>query len=404
MPSKSKEELKNKILNLLNIENKKAMKTSKNESSSYKTTSIKEEIPQEKELNTSKTATNSKVSSSSESTGSTKTDIKKSATSKSKVNKTASKTSASKSNTGKTSSVKTATAKGTAGKTATSKSSTNKTSSVKTATAKGTAGKTATSKSSTNKTSSVKTATAQSSTGKNSVSKKTTTNKSNTKIAKNLSSKKSTNSKSKTKKVVKKDFTTVEYYDLPYRYNETIVKILAQTPNMLFIYWDISDDDRNSYIEKYGENFFNTTKPVLIITNKTMNYSFEVEINDFANSWYLHINDADCDYAVELGRRPVEYNSNIDNYIYITTSNDMQMPNDHILFDRLGKSVFFKNIKNNLIEEKEISSISFIKSLGRAYDIYDLYKEIYNGEINIEDLATGNIKLNLSSSNSSTFK
>ena len=371
MPSKSKEELKNKILNLLNIENKKAMKTSKNESSSYKTTSIKEEIPQEKELNTSKTA---------------------------------SKTSASKSNTGKTSSVKTATAKGTAGKTATSKSSTNKTSSVKTATAKGTAGKTATSKSSTNKTSSVKTATAQSSTGKNSVSKKTTTNKSNTKIAKNLSSKKSTNSKSKTKKVVKKDFTTVEYYDLPYRYNETIVKILAQTPNMLFIYWDISDDDRNSYIEKYGENFFNTTKPVLIITNKTMNYSFEVEINDFANSWYLHINDADCDYAVELGRRPVEYNSNIDNYIYITTSNDMQMPNDHILFDRLGKSVFFKNIKNNLIEEKEISSISFIKSLGRAYDIYDLYKEIYNGEINIEDLATGNIKLNLSSSNSSTFK
>ncbi len=379
MPSKSKEELKNKILNLLNIENKKAMKTSKNESSSYKTTSIKEEIPQEKELNTSKTATNSKVSSSSESTGSTKTDIKKSATSKSKVNKTAFKTSASKSNTGKTSSVKTATAKGTAGKTATSKSSTNKTSSVKTTTA-------------------------QSSTGKNSVSKKTTTNKSNTKIAKNLSSKKSTNSKSKTKKVVKKDFTTVEYYDLPYRYNETIVKILAQTPNMLFIYWDISDDDRNSYIEKYGENFFNTTKPVLIITNKTMNYSFEVEINDFANSWYLHINDADCDYAVELGRRPVEYNSNIDNYIYITTSNDMQMPNDHILFDRLGKSVFFKNIKNNLIEEKEISSISFIKSLGRAYDIYDLYKEIYNGEINIEDLATGNIKLNLSSSNSSTFK
>ena len=379
MPRKSKEELKNKILNLLNIENKKAMKTSKNESSSYKTTSIKEEIPQEKELNTSKTATNSKVSSSSESTGSTKTDIKKSATSKSKVNKTAFKTSASKSNTGKTSSVKTATAKGTAGKTATSKSSTNKTSSVKTTTA-------------------------QSSTGKNSVSKKTTTNKSNTKIAKNLSSKKSTNSKSKTKKVVKKDFTTVEYYDLPYRYNETIVKILAQTPNMLFIYWDISDDDRNSYIEKYGENFFNTTKPVLIITNRTMNYSFEVEINDFANSWYLHINDADCDYAVELGRRPIEYNSNIDNYVYITTSNDMQMPNDHILFDKLGKSVFFKNTKNNFIEEKEISSITFIKSLGKVYDIYELYKEIYNGEINIEDLAAGNIKLNLSSSNSSIFK
>ena len=129
---------------------------------------------------------------------------------------------------------------------------------------------------------------------------------------------------------------------MPYRYNETVVKILAQTPTMLFIYWDISDADRNSYVEKYGENFFNETKPVLIVRNKTMNYTFEVDINDFANSWYLHVNDADCDYSVELGRRPINHNTNIGNYVYVTTSNDMEMPNNHILFDRLGKSVFFK--------------------------------------------------------------
>ena len=49
---------------------------------------------------------------------------------------------------------------------------------------------------------------------------------------------------------------------------------------------------------------FSKTKPVLIIHNETMNYSFEIEINDFANSWYLHVNDADCKYVIELGRRP----------------------------------------------------------------------------------------------------
>ncbi len=202
----------------------------------------------------------------------------------------------------------------------------------------------------------------------------------------------------KTKKMV----ASVEYYDLPYRYNETVVKILAQTPTMLFIYWDISDEDRSSYIEKYGDDFFSTTKPVLVVTNKTMNYSFEVEINDFANSWYLHVNDADCDYSVELGRRPIQYNTNIDNYIYVTTSNDMEMPNNHILLDKLGKSVFFRNVKNNFIEEKEITSISFLKNLGKVYNIYELYKEMYKDEIDNELNST--LKLNLSSSGSSTFK
>ena len=31
-----------------------------------------------------------------------------------------------------------------------------------------------------------------------------------------------------------------------------------------------------------------------------MNYSFEIPINDFANSWYLHVNDSKCDYRIEL--------------------------------------------------------------------------------------------------------
>lgn len=246
-----------------------------------------------------------------------------------------------------------------------------------------------------------------STTTKKSSSKNNGTNATAKKNANN-SKKKSTTTKKKntsTDKVNKKELlANIEYYDLPYRYNETTVKILAQTPNMLFIYWDISDDDRSSYKEKYGEDFFEHTKPVLIVTNKTMNYSFEVEINDFANCWYLHVNDADCDYSVELGRRPIYINSNIDNYIHVSSSNDMEMPNNHILFDKLGKSVFFKNVKNNFIEEKEISSLSFIKNLGKIYDIYEIYKEIYKDEINIEELNRNNIKLNLSSSNSSTFK
>lgn len=238
---------------------------------------------------------------------------------------------------------------------------------------------------------------------KTNTSKASKSTKGNEKAQSTSSSKKASSKKKSNSSGLTKTFSGLEYYDLPYRYNETVVKILAQTPTMLFIYWDISDADKASYKNKYGEDFFSNTKPVLVVRNKTMNYTFEVDINDFANSWYLHVNDADCDYSVELGRRPIINNTNIDNYVYVTTSNDMEMPNNHILFDKLGKSVFFKNVKNNFIEEKEIYSLSFIKNLGKVYNIYEFYREIYKEEIN-KELDSNSIKLNLSSSSSSTFK
>ena len=251
----------------------------------------------------------------------------------------------------------------------------------------------------------------------------TTKSKSAEKVAKTATKSKSTKPSSKSKI---NSLTTVipaatEYYDLPFRYNQTVVKILAQTPNTLFIYWDISDEDRNSYVQKYGKDFFNHTRPYLFITNTTMNYTFEVEINDFANSWYLHINDANCEYKVELKRKFIVNssdltNSNIGNssvenfsynfepyyandYLYITSSNSLEMPNDKILFDKLGNTVFFRNTKTNILERKDISSISFLQKIGKVYNIYDLYKEIYQDE-----LVSDEFGLNLPSSNSSTFK
>ena len=114
---------------------------------------------------------------------------------------------------------------------------------------------------------------------------KTVNSRKTTKKATTTKNKKTTNSKTKKETFI----NNLEYYDLPYRYNQTIVKILAQTPNTLFIYWDISDTDRKNLETNYGNNFFEASNPVLIIHNETKNYTFEIEINDFANSWYLHL-------------------------------------------------------------------------------------------------------------------
>lgn len=233
--------------------------------------------------------------------------------------------------------------------------------------------KTAEKVSSTNKTSK---------TTKTSSTKKVTKASSSSKVAKTTATKKkSKTSKTTTKSKKIQSNVIAEYYDLPYRYNETIVKILYQTPNILFVYWDISDEDKSKFINTYGENFFNETRPVLRIFNLTKNYNFEVEINDFANSWYIDVNDANCDYKVELGRKPIYHDNNISSdYIYVSSSNNIEFPNDHILLDELPNQINFKNVKTNKVTTKDIGSLRLI-GINKIYSVYDFYKKLYKDEV-----------------------
>lgn len=198
--------------------------------------------------------------------------------------------------------------------------------------------------------------------------------------------------------LIKKNYSP-EYYDLPFRYNQTVVKILAQTPTKLFIYWDISDIDRENLKKNFGEYFFQITKPVLIVHNKTMNYSFEVDIDDFANSWYLPIQDSNCDYQIELGRRPIPVNYSYmpeynvaekgeiepvhESYIYISSSNELESPNDRVLFNNTNK-IYFRDVKTNKIIEKDIKDFPFINKNNEFISIYkiyqDLFKDVLSGE------------------------
>ncbi len=229
--------------------------------------------------------------------------------------------------------------------------------------------------------------------------------------------KESEDGKSKTKINAKKESKTktekkeyiVEYYDLPYRYNETIVKILAQTPKKLFVYWDISDNDRNKYIETFGENFFDTTYPVLLLYNEDKKYVKEVVINDFANSWYIDIDDPKTKYTVQLGRKfknPIEF-LNVDklnenniilrtDYLPFADSNSLEVPNDHVLLDQLPEFIVFRNVKTNAEFRKDIRSLKDI--FGNNYDVKEFYENQYKEEIDDGMFSMDNPSSNMTSS------
>ena len=212
----------------------------------------------------------------------------------------------------------------------------------------------------------------------------------------------------------------LEYYDLPYRYNETVVKILAQTPKRLFVYWDISDSDRKKYETAFGESFFEDTYPILLVHNEEKGYTFEVPINDFANSWYLDINDPKSKYVIQLGRKfkfkpeyinivSSEDTKNIeiyDDYVPIITSNVLEVPNDHILFENIEEKALYRNVKTNEETYVEIANSEFLNKMGNIYDVYDLYKEIYKNEIgdgSLMDLLNPS-SMSSSGTNSSVFR
>ncbi len=205
-----------------------------------------------------------------------------------------------------------------------------------------------------------------------------------------------------------------EYYDLPYRYNETIVRVLAQTPQKLFVYWDISDNDRKKYEDTFGEDFYNKTYPVLLLYNQDKQYVREIEVNDFANSWYIDIDDPRTKYIIQLGRKFRSNNPMVDydkvnanniilrnDYLPYAESNMMEAPNDHVLLESLPDFVSFRNVKTGqemLVNVRELKTM-----FGHNYDIKAFYDEHYKDEL-IDgrfDMSNPSSKGGLSSS---TFK
>lgn len=127
-----------------------------------------------------------------------------------------------------------------------------------------------------------------------------------------------------------------EYYDLPTKYNETVVRLLVQSPTRMYVYWEVSDNtiknfDNNKHVD------YNICTPILKITNTTMGYSYEMKIDPFATSYYIDVKDANCNYKVELGRRTNN------EFVSIYESNQVKIPRSVPVCDKDSEEIIYRN-------------------------------------------------------------
>jgi|WetSurMetagenome_2_1015567.scaffolds.fasta_scaffold00230_19 hypothetical protein len=97
--------------------------------------------------------------------------------------------------------------------------------------------------------------------------------------------------------------------DVPDSYNETYMRAIPRDPEWLFVYWEISAATRDSIRSMAGETSFGSAKKLLRLCDVTgvvydgsnaQRYD-DIEINEFANNWYLHVPEPGKTYIIECG-------------------------------------------------------------------------------------------------------
>jgi hypothetical protein len=97
--------------------------------------------------------------------------------------------------------------------------------------------------------------------------------------------------------------------DIPDVYNDTYMRALPRDPEWIFVYWEISESSRSGLKGKMGEAAYHSSKKLLRLYDVTdRNYDgsnaqsyTDIEINDYANNWYIRVPEPGKTYLVECG-------------------------------------------------------------------------------------------------------
>lgn len=99
--------------------------------------------------------------------------------------------------------------------------------------------------------------------------------------------------------------------DLPSKYFDNRIVLLARDPNWMFSYWEITENKINEIKEKYGNDIFIQAKSVLRVhdvsgiefSGKNSHRFFDIPVRLEVRNWYVNVADSGRSYCIELGLR-----------------------------------------------------------------------------------------------------
>ncbi len=118
--------------------------------------------------------------------------------------------------------------------------------------------------------------------------------------------------------------------DIPYQYDQDKIVLQVRDPHWVHAYWELKSQTLEGLKARLGDDFFHAKKVLRVydVTNIVFNGSnansfFDLQVNDFANSWYINTNGPGRAFCVDLGLMLAD-----GRFITIVRSNVVQTPID----------------------------------------------------------------------------
>jgi hypothetical protein len=98
---------------------------------------------------------------------------------------------------------------------------------------------------------------------------------------------------------------------IPEKYNEDYLKVIPRDPEWVFVYWEFTPQLLDTFAREMGTSSFRKSHRILRIHDVT-DVDFngenswrteEVEVNLYANNWYLRVPESNRTYIIECGHK-----------------------------------------------------------------------------------------------------
>ena len=127
-----------------------------------------------------------------------------------------------------------------------------------------------------------------------------------------------------------------------YNYDKTFLKVIVSGVDKVLAYWNITSEFDNEFKKKYGKDFLDKTKTILVLKNNSV-VEDTIELKEYTNNYYIKYRYSNAIYTVELKKVGIDDDKD---YGYKLISNKIQTPLIKVGLEKYNpQNVNFKNVK-----------------------------------------------------------